>query len=90
MNRPDDCRRVLGRLIGDGRQRPFAAEIVTASDTTGCGDTFCGVVAAALARGFAIEGAIGAAQRAAAITATRAGALQALPTREELEDIMVR
>jgi len=64
--------------------RTFAAEKVAAVDTTGCGDAFCGVMAAALARGLATDAAIGLAQKAAAITATRPGAFDALPSREEL------
>jgi ribokinase len=68
--------------------RAFAAEAVTALDTTGCGDVFCGVMAAALARGLAIEVAIGAAQKAAALTATRPGAFEALPSRAELDAIL--
>jgi ribokinase len=64
--------------------RTFAAERVAAIDTTGCGDAFCGVMAAALARGLAIEQAITLAQKAAALTATRPGAFAALPSREEL------
>jgi ribokinase len=70
-----------GCLFGS---RTFPAEQVTAVDTTGCGDAFCGVIAAALARGIAIEQAIGLAQKAAALTAARAGAFDALPSREEL------
>ncbi|HEY4169687.1 MAG TPA: PfkB family carbohydrate kinase [Reyranella sp.] len=66
----------------DGRL--FAAEQVATVDTTGCGDAFCGVMAAALARGSAIDAAIGLAQKAAALTATRPGAFEALPSREEL------
>jgi ribokinase len=68
--------------VFDGRS--FAAETVAAVDTTGCGDAFCGVMAAALARGLAIDAAIGLAQRAAALTAMRPGAFDALPLREEL------
>lgn len=64
--------------------RTFPAERITAVDTTGCGDTFCGVMAAALARGMAIEAAIGLAQKAAALTAMRPGAFEALPSRVEL------
>ncbi len=75
-------------LIEDGRRRAFAAETVTAVDTTGCGDAFCGVVAAALAQGLAIEVAVVAAQKAAAITATRAGAFAALPPQSELQAIL--
>ena len=72
------------------QRRSFPAETVTAIDTTGCGDAFCGVMAAALARGFAIDRAIGAAQKAAALTATRPGAFLALPSREELESCGAR
>ncbi len=71
-------------LIEGGRRRSFPAEAVTAVDTTGCGDAFCGVMAASLARGFTNDEAIGMAQKAAALTATRPGAFQALPSREEL------
>ena len=74
------------RLVEDGRT--FAAPAVSAVDTTGCGDTFCGVIAAALAAGRSLEAAIDAAQRAAALTATRAGAFAALPTRAELAAIL--
>ena len=78
-----------GCLLFEGeRQSAFAAERVTAIDTTGCGDAFCGVMAAALARGLAIEAAITAAQKAAALTATRAGAFAALPSRGELQAIL--
>jgi ribokinase len=64
--------------------RTFAAEKVAAVDTTGCGDAFCGVMAGALARGIAIDRAIGLAQKAAAFTAMRPGAFDALPSREDL------
>jgi ribokinase len=75
---PEGCR-LGGRL--------FPAKKVAAIDTTGCGDTFCGVVAAALAEGATIEQAIGVAQKAAALTATRPGAFAALPSRGELKSI---
>jgi ribokinase len=75
-------------LIERKERRAFPAEIISAIDTTGCGDTFCGMLAAALARDFTIEQAIGAAQKAAALTATRPGAFQALPSRAELGAIL--
>jgi ribokinase len=81
---PDGC-----LLIERERRRSFPAETVTAVDTTGCGDTFCGVMAAALAHGFTIDEAIGVAQKAAALTATRPGAFEALPSREELGALLV-
>jgi len=71
-------------LVEGGQRRSFPAQTVTALDTTGCGDAFCGVMAASLARGFATDDAIDVAQKAAALTATRPGAFQALPSREEL------
>src|SRR5216684_3482475 len=71
-------------LVERTQRRSFPAETVTAIDTTGCGDAFCGVMAAALARGLTTDDAIGVAQKAAALTATRPGAFQALPSREEL------
>lgn len=78
-----------GCVLLDARgRRTFAGEIVAATDTTGCGDAFCGVIAAALTRGLTIEAAIGAAQKAAALTATRPGAFQALPSRQELATIL--
>jgi ribokinase len=71
-------------LIERKQRRSFPPETITVIDTTGCGDAFCGVMAASLARGFTIDEAIGAAQKAASLTATRPGAFQALPSREEL------
>jgi ribokinase len=77
-------------LIEGGARRAFAAEQITAVDTTGCGDAFCGVMAAARARGLSLEAAIGFAQKAAALTAMRPGAFDALPTREELGGLLSR
>jgi ribokinase len=75
-------------LIEGERRRSFAAEPVAAVDTTGCGDAFCGVIAAALARGLPFEAAIAVAQKAASITATRPGAFDALPSRTELRETL--
>ena len=57
---------------------------IQAVDTTGAGDTFCGMLAAGLARGWTYGASIDAAQRAAAITVARRGAYAALPRRDEL------
>lgn len=56
-------------------------------DTTGAGDTFCGVLAARLASGQALPDALAAAQRAAALSVTRFGAYAALPTAVELREL---
>jgi len=71
------------------RRHSFAAEPVSAIDTTACGDAFCGVMAALLARGMAIADAIPRAQKAAALTAMRRGAYAALPSSEELCSIQI-
>ena len=75
-------------LIEGGRRRSFPAQAVKAIDSTGCGDACCGVVAAGLGQGLAMDAAIAAAQKAAALTATRAGAFEALPSSEELQAIL--
>ena len=71
-------------LMEGERRHSFAAEPVTAVDTTACGDVFCGVMAALRARGMVIADASPRAQKAAALTATRRGAYAALPFSEEL------
>ena len=76
------------RITSDGAVTHHQTEAVTAHDTTGAGDTFCGVFAAALAAGRRHDKAIVAAQRAAALTVTRPGAFPALPTAAELRLIL--
>ena len=56
-------------------------------DTTGAGDTFCGVLVARLASGLRLGDAIDAAQKAAALSVTRSGAYMALPTEAELSSL---
>ena len=53
-------------------------------DTTGAGDTFIGAFAAALCRGAAVLEAVEFAQRAAAFSVTKAGAIDAMPTLGDL------
>ena len=69
---------------GSGR---LPAAAVRPVDTTGAGDTFCGVLAARLASGRALPDALAAAQRAAALSVTRFGAYAALPTVGELRGL---
>lgn len=59
--------------------------VVEAVDTTGAGDTFCGVLAAGLARGEDLVAASRRAVAAAALAVTRPGAQQAVPTAAETE-----
>lgn len=88
---------VIVTLGGDGiciadlrgtRRRPAPA--VQALDTTGAGDTFIGAFAVALQEGLDTDGAAAFAQRAAALSVTRAGAMASMPTRAELEGSAVR
>lgn len=57
---------------------------VDAIDTTGAGDAFCGSLAAQLARGRALVDAVRDAVRVGALSTTRQGALEALPSRDEI------
>jgi ribokinase len=63
------------------------ARAVAVVDTTGAGDTFCGVLAASLAEGRPLPEALARANAAAAISVTRPGAGLSAPTRAELEAI---
>ncbi|HEY3596776.1 MAG TPA: ribokinase [Paraburkholderia sp.] len=63
----------------------FAVPPVNAVDTTAAGDTFIGGFAAQLAQGAPVADAIRFAQRAAAISVTRAGAQPSIPTRAEVD-----
>ncbi len=66
-----------------------AAEPVEAVDTTGAGDTFAAVFAAArYDRGLALRDSLTAAARAAAITVSRKGTRAAFPSRDALARIL--
>jgi len=63
----------------------YDAPKVKAVDTTAAGDTFIGGFAAQLAQGASVDAAISFAQRAAALSVTRAGAQPSIPTWAEVE-----
>ncbi|HEY9064240.1 MAG TPA: ribokinase [Burkholderiaceae bacterium] len=74
-----------GICIADARgTRVRSAPAVRAVDTTGAGDTFIGAFAVALQEGLDTDAAAAFAQRAAAISVTRAGAMAAMPSRSEV------
>lgn len=79
-----------GALLAHGERRErfdgFPAPAVV--DTTGAGDTFNGVLAAWLAGGAALEAAIRAANVAAALSVSAAGAREGMPTREAIEGFL--
>jgi ribokinase len=58
---------------------------VVAVDTTGAGDTFCGVLASGLATGMDLAAAVRRANVAAALSVQRHGAQASMPTRAEIE-----
>ncbi|MGY1410807.1 MULTISPECIES: ribokinase [unclassified Luteimonas] len=60
------------------RQHAFAVDVV---DTTAAGDTFCGALVAALARGDALAHALREASAASALACITAGAQSSIPTR---------
>ncbi len=57
-------------------------------DTTGCGDVFHGAFCHGLAQGWPIKQIIPFANAAAAIKATRTGGWLAVPTLQEVHDIL--
>lgn len=62
---------------------------VHAVDTTGAGDTFCGVLAAELANGKDLKTAAFFASRAASISCTKKGAAVSIPSRKEVLDYKI-
>jgi len=57
-------------------------------DTTGAGDTFCGVLVAALDQGAAIDKAMRQASAASALACTQAGAQSAIPARNAVNELL--
>jgi ribokinase len=74
--------------VGSGGAVRVPAFPVAAIDTVGAGDAFSGGLAASLAAGAPIEDALHIASAAAGLTCTRPGAVDALPTREEVVALM--
>ncbi|QDY08199.1 ribokinase [Micromonospora sp. HM134] len=71
-------------VVTTDRQWLIPAERVDAVDATGAGDTFCAALSDALLDGAAIDEAARWASRAAAVTVTRPGAMEAAPRRVEV------
>jgi ribokinase len=69
----------------DGEEERVGAPRVKAIDTTGAGDCFNGVFAAGLAEGLEVAAAAQRAAAAAALSVTKVGAREGMPTREELD-----
>ena len=77
-------------LAYSGRVDQFDAYQVRTRDTTGAGDTFTGVLAASLAAGHDLRGAVRRAVAAAALAVTRDGARAGLPTAAEIDRLLAR
>ena len=79
-------------MSGDQFARHFPAFQINAFDTNGCGDTFHGAFALAIARHIAVEYAILFASAAAALKATAAGGKrrgwEAIPTLDEVLEFL--
>jgi ribokinase len=78
---------VAVRASGAVRVSAFPIEAI---DTVGAGDAFSGGLAACLAAGAPVEDALLVASATAALTCTRRGAVDAMPTREEVWALMDR
>jgi ribokinase len=72
---------------GDGTTKVSGYK-VNAVDTTSAGDTFVGALACALTEGFTLENATLFANAAGALTCTKFGAQQSMPTRAEVDEMM--
>jgi ribokinase len=78
-----------GCVAADGAGvRRYPGHPAQAVDSSGAGDAFCGMLAAMLGLGAAVDAAIDAAQAAASLSVGRPGAFAALPTVAELAAIM--
>ena len=73
---------------GDRRERFPGFPAATVVDTTGAGDTFCGVLAAWLAGGAALDEAIHSANAAGSLSVGAAGARSGMPSREEIVTLL--
>jgi ribokinase len=72
----------------DDEEERVAAHPVQVVDTTGAGDCFNGVFAAGLAEGLEVSAAVQRATAAAALSVTKVGAREGMPTREELDTFL--
>jgi ribokinase len=84
-------RGAAGLVLGRGDQvLAVSAHQVDVVDTTGAGDTFCGALAAEIARGSTLEEASRYASAAAALSVGRRGAVTSIPTRSQVEELLAQ
>jgi ribokinase len=77
-------------FLGDGTTLEVRALPIDAVDTTGAGDTFVGVLAAALDLGSGLQSALGRASVAAGLACLARGAQTAMPDAATIDATMVR
>lgn len=76
--------------VQSGRVWRVDAYPVTAIDTTGAGDCFVGVLAAALSRGAAMDEAMRRAAVAGSLACTVVGAMPSFPTRDQIDAALAK
>jgi len=80
-----------GALVADeSGQRQVAGVTATVVDTTGAGDTFTGVLAAALATGADLDAAVARAVVAGALAVESPGAVPSIPTADQIDQRAAR
>lgn len=79
-----------GCIYYDGKRKlNFDSKKVKAVDTTAAGDSFIGALVTGLVEGKTLEDSIEFATYVAALTVTKLGAQNSLPTREEVESFII-
>lgn len=81
----------LGALLAEDGKAPVVipSYTVNAIDTTAAGDAFCGALAAAYANGETLANAVKFGCAAGALATTKMGAEPSLPTKEEIEKLVL-
>lgn len=75
-----------GSLVFQGGKSEMIPSLkVNAVDATAAGDTFCGALCVGLSEGLSLQDAARFATKASAITVTRPGAQNSIPTRNEIQ-----
>lgn len=77
------------RLVTSSRRVSWPAFPVNVVDTTAAGDAFGGALAVALAEGAVLDDAVRFACAAGALSVTRAGAQASMPTRAEVDELLL-
>ncbi|KXB07584.1 hypothetical protein AKJ54_00010 [candidate division MSBL1 archaeon SCGC-AAA382K21] len=73
-------------LVSDEEATKFEGTKIEAMDTTGAGDAFCAGLATSMASGKSLQESVKTGNLAGALTTTKLGAQEALPTYQELSD----